>query len=274
MVICKERRKKRRNFYSQYKFCSHQSQATQRKVRCEFRWKLRVPDPITSFAARVKPEFRLTPAQQAQHPDHPAAPLAHPVCEENPLGQGYSEAWYRDALKLKRIAAPQIEDPNDPIAEFGKHYTPQGLGVRPKSHPARRKLGGTIDAAFIENNKPLPDDFDFGVWNAAPPDQQCDFLHGDEVIELTNLCAPAAAGAKCDAVGNTVLTLTLPGALPFVLVRFEDGMIGELPAELDTLVIDTEAQHVACVWRATLPMEPPVQRLEARMNLKPGAGNG
>ncbi len=117
-----------------------------------FGWTLSAPAPITTLplrdesayggqcriaaddpaAARVKPEFRLTPEQLAQHPDDPAAPLAHAVYEENPLGQGYSEAWYRDALKLKRIAAPQIEDPNDPIAEFGKHYTPRSTVMTPR----------------------------------------------------------------------------------------------------------------------------------------------
>ena len=253
-----------------------------------FSWKLRAPEPITTLplrdefayggtcriaaedpaAARVKPEFRLTPAQQAQHPDPANLPLSHTVYEENPRGLGYTEAWHRDALKLTRIAAPQIEDPNDPVVAFDKHYAPQGLGVRPKSHPARRKLGGTIDAAFIENNKPLPDDFDFAVWNAAPPDQQCDFLHGGEVIELTNLCAPGTPGAKCDVAGNTVLTLTLPAHVCFSLVRLDSGEMFIHPLVLDTLIVEPDARTLTLVWRTVLAHDPelPIRALEARMH--------
>ena len=66
---------------------------------------------------------------------------------------------------------------------------------------------------------------------------------------------------------------TLPGHLPFVLVRFEDGAIGELAAKLDTLIIDVvpdpkqaaKKPTVTCVWRATLGVTPSVRVLEARM---------
>jgi hypothetical protein len=53
--------------------------------------------------------------------------------------------------------------------------------------------------------------------------------------------------------------------LPFVLVRFENGAIGELPARLDTVLIDTERMRLGSVWRATLPMHPSVRVPEARM---------
>ena len=50
--------------------------------------------------------------------------------------------------------------------------------MRPKAHPERRKLVGTIDGAFINGEAWLPADFDFNIWNAAPPDQQTEFLEG------------------------------------------------------------------------------------------------
>jgi len=53
--------------------------------------------------------------------------------------------------------------------------------------------------------------------------------------------------------------------LPFVLVRFENGGIGELSARLGTVLIDTERMRLSCVWRATLPMHPSVRVLEARV---------
>ena len=105
----------------------------------------------------------------------------------------------------------------------------------------------------------------FAVWNAAPPDQQCGFLNGDEVIELVNLCPSRTPGATCDRQGHTWLRLTLPGNLPFILTRFDSGALGEVAANLDTLLIDVEARQVTCVWRATLGSAPPVRRLEARL---------
>lgn len=248
-------------------------------------WKLNAPEPLSSLplryeyayggqcrvnaddphSAHVPKAFRLTPEQQAQHPEQANPPLAHTVCESNLLGQGYSEPWYRDALKLTRIAAPQIEALDDPIREIDKPYAPQGLGVRHKGNPARRKLGGTIDAAFIESDRWLPEDFDFAVWNAAPEDQQCDFLQGDETLELINLCPPNTPGALRDTAGNTILRLALPGDLPFVLVNYPDGRVGELSAHLDTLIIDTERKEVSCVWRATVGCEPEIAALEFRM---------
>lgn len=76
-----------------------------------------------------------------------------------------------------------------------------------------------------------------------------------------------------DAAGNTCLSFSLPGHLPFVLVRFQDGRLGELAAKLDTLIIDAAPDagdpekklSVVCVWRATIATEPGVRVLEARM---------
>jgi hypothetical protein len=97
-------------------------------------------------------------------------------------------------------------------------------------------------------------------------------MDGDETITLYNLC-PAGTGTTQDALGNTLLPLALPGHLPFVLVRFEDGRIGELAAKLDTVVIDVvpdannpdKKPSVVCVWRATVASAPAIRVLEARM---------
>jgi hypothetical protein len=123
---------------------------------------------------------------------------------------------------------------------------------------------GTVDAAFIESDQPLPRDFDFAVWNAAWPDQQTEFLHGDEVIELTHLCAADAPGVQRTDRG-TVLRLALPGDVPFVLVRFESGAIGELAARLDTVIVEPATRQVSCVWRATVAEAPEVRALEVRL---------
>ncbi|MGU3779034.1 DUF2169 family type VI secretion system accessory protein [Burkholderia metallica] len=227
-------------------------------------------------ADRVSKKQRLTPEQADAHPDAPRAPVAHDAYPANVSGQGFVRDWYLDAKGIDAVAAPQIEYPTQPItlthfdsARVGKldGSVPlvAGFGVRPKGHPERAKLVGTIDRAFIESDAALPKDFDFAVWNAAWPDQQVDALRGDEQIELVNLCTPATPCVTQDASGDVRLTLKLPGHLPFALVRFENGSIGELEARLDTLLIDPERREVSCVWRATLAKQPGVRVLEMRM---------
>lgn len=233
-------------------------------------------DAGSSAAAKVPKEYRLTPEQIEAHPDAARPPVAHDACAFNPVGQGYIRDWFLDSVDLRSVTAPQIEYPTHPIgledfnhARRGKldggERLVAGLGVRPKGHPARAKLVGTIDQEFIESDAALPKDFDFAVWNAAWPDQQVDALSGDERIRLVNLCSPETPGVTRDMQGNAVLTLTLPGHLPFLLVRFENGAIGELGARLDTLLIDPDKREVSCVWRATIGKQPLVRAVEARM---------
>ncbi len=243
-------------------------------------------DAADAAAQRISKRHRLTPEQLAAHPDAEAPPdrhaLAHEVFAPNPIGRGWARNWFLKAKRLKRLPAPQIEHPDHPVTLRHFHLARRGklsetagatlvagLGIRPKTHPERARMVGTLDQAFIDSEAWLPEDFDFAIWNAAWPDQQTDYLLGDEVIELTNLCAPDTPGAQRDRQGNTLLKLQLPGDLPFVLVRYEEGQIGELSAQLDTLIIEPEAHRLSCVWRATLDAESEVRVLEARLLLKP-----
>ena len=229
-------------------------------------------------AARVANKHRLSPEQAASHPDPGAAPTAHDAFAANPAGCGFSRDWYLDATGTNSVTAPQVEHPDRPIAlrHFDQARTGglndgeplvAGLGIRPKGHPQRARLVGSVDQGLVRGDTALPAGFDFAVWNAAWLDQQVDALRGNELIELCNLCSPATPAAKRDAKGNTQLSLALPGHLCFVLVRYDNGAIGELAARLDTLLIEPEQRRIACVWRATVAQQPAVRALEARMIL-------
>jgi hypothetical protein len=252
-------------------------------------WSLTTPEPVTSLPLRyeyayggecridledpaskqVEPKYRLTADERREHPDGPdRAPVAHRACEMNPVGMGFAEEWYLKAKKIKRVRAPQIDLPDDPVREFGKTYPTQGLGAITKAWLPRRKLCGTIDDAFIESGKPLPEDFDFAFWNGAHPDLQVPWLAGNEEITLTNLCPYNMPGATRDKSGNTLLHFSLPGHQPFVLVRYEEGFIEPARLELDTLVIEPDERKVSCVYRLRLPAEPAVRILEARLIFK------
>ncbi len=263
-------------------------------------WKLTAPLPVTTLplryeyayggenkvlvteqaATRVGKKYRLPSRipqpDTASRGDAPEA-IAHSVYEQNPVGCGFAEGWYRHAARLTRVPGPQIESSSQPIARFGEAYTPQGFGVVGRAWRPRLGLAGTYDQQWLEQRHPnLPADFDFAYWNGAPTDQQVTpHLSGDETVTLCNLCnlCPAGPGRVQDASGDTCLSFALPGHLPFVLVRFQDGRIGELAAKLDTLIIDAAPDTskpekkitVVCVWRATVATEPGVRVLEARM---------
>ena len=126
---------------------------------------------------------------------------------------------------------------------------------------------GTVDDAFIASESWLPADFDFAVWNAAPPDQQTDFLVGDERIELVNLCAPGTPGASREKDGSTRLRLELPRHDCFALLRLDSGAMNEVPLVIDTLLIEPETRTLTLVWRLSFMKEEdaPVRALEARL---------
>lgn len=233
--------------------------------------------PDTPEARRVPRHARLATAQRSTFPQQPA-PWALDAIAANPAGRGHAPQWFLKAMRLSQLAAPQVEHPDHPVTGrvFDRARTGRlgderagalvaGLGVRPKSHPGRARLVGPLDAAFLRGETALPADFDFAVWNAAWPDQQVDALRGDELVELTNLCSPTAAGARSNAQGRTVLRLKLPGHVAQLLVRLRTGEVFAHAMRPDTLIVEPELRQVSLVWRAVLAKidDVPVRALEA-----------
>jgi hypothetical protein len=151
----------------------------------------------------------------------------------------------------------------------------RGLGAIARAWQQRLPLAGTYDQAWLTERHPyLPFNFEFAYWNCAPIDQQISpHLDGDERIILTNLLPPGSRGLARTMQGNFQRSFVLPGHLPFVLVRFASGAIGELAAKLDSIIIDVlpdpeqpdKKPVVSCVWRATVASQPEVRVVEARM---------
>lgn len=134
----------------------------------------------------------------------------------------------------------------------------EGFGPICKTWQPRLALAGTYDQAWQAGRWPfLPGDFDYGFWNCAHPDLQIPFPRGDETVQLHNLTP------------DGLLRFCLPGWLPFVLVRYQDGTLNEARANLDTVFIEPDARRVSLVWRASIISEPPVRALESRL-LTPG----
>jgi hypothetical protein len=260
-------------------------------------WKLTAPDAITALpiryeyawggecrvaasdlaAKRVPKEFLLNGGQNSEHPDQGASPVAHTVCEDNPVGTGYIEPWFMRAVRPERIRAPQIESESAPVTaqawlaalkgRSSSALRPIGFGVVGKAWSTRRMLAGTYDEQWLAQRHPrLPDDFQFSYWNGAPSDMQTPHLKGNEAILLTNLVPAGALGAHSDAQGNTLLRMELPGHLPMGWAYTKQAL-KFAPLLLDTLSIDlsdTAKPAVTLVWRATFLRATGITRFEAR----------
>ncbi|WP_338803684.1 DUF2169 domain-containing protein [Xenorhabdus griffiniae] len=216
---------------------------------------------------------RLTPEQRRQHPDGEAnAPLAHAVCEQNPLGRGFITPWYARAHAITRWPAPRLTQPNAPFtaAHFAAllagtlpadapSVQPQGMGFIGRPWLPRRTLAGTYDDEWLAHRHPyLPNDFDFGYWNGAPADQQIDWPAPGLTIHLSGVLPQH-------------VTLPLPAHRPFLLLRMHNGVLLPVPMRLDTLLIDSDTMTVHLTHRLHFGTDLPVRVAEARFEMNPDA---
>ncbi|QSQ21992.1 DUF2169 domain-containing protein [Pyxidicoccus parkwayensis] len=155
----------------------------------------------------------------------------------NPVGTGFraSPRNFEEGLKL-----PNLEDPNEPLREFGQKVTPVGFGfTSPDWHP-RAKYAGTYDDAWNKTRKPLlPKDFDRRFFNAAAPGLVAPgYLKGDEPVIIVG------------ASPKGRLSFPLPGQAAPVLTLQLDGLEDATPQmRLDTVMLDTDAEQVVLLWR-------------------------
>jgi hypothetical protein len=206
-------------------------------------WKLAEPEPVTEVPLRYENAF----GGVWQHKDE------HGVWEENPIGRGFVNPKYLDSNQP--VPAPQIESPNEPIAELGKTYRPQGLGPLARAWQPRRGMAGTFDKDWLEKRWPaLPRDFSFAHYNSAHPDLIArEYFRGDEPVALEGM-SPQGTLAFC-----------LPRHVVFLALGLAKG--GVLPAAmpLDTVEIDAGRRQCSLVWRLRLPLELPLRAIEAHM---------
>jgi hypothetical protein len=168
-------------------------------------------------------------------------------------------------MKSQRIELSQIHHPdmliNDsiinqmsrkPLDKDTHTKLVVGFGVRNKSHPDRSKLIGKVDQDFIDSGKAYPPGFDFAMWNCAYPDQQTDYLQGNEWLTLTNLCHQDTKAATLNKKGDIELKIYLPETLAYLeLESSHPQLMGtELPMHLDTVIVSPDEQKVHLVWRS------------------------
>jgi len=164
----------------------------------------------------------------------------------NPAGKGLAETIGPDGAVSWPL--PNVENPAELIARPDSRPSPAGFGPCDLMSPQRIAKAGTYDDKWKAARWPwFPEDFDWGFFNAAPPDQQVEgFLKGDERVQLVNLHPDYSI---------------FDAFLPHIRARcFYSPVVGaplyfrEVPLNLDTVWIDTEKATLVLVWRGAVTL--------------------
>lgn len=194
-------------------------------------WKLTEPEPFTAVDLRYENSF------------------GGEGYEDNPVGRGLNEERDLDGGKIR--ALPNIEDPDALIDSPRRRPMPAGFGPLNRGWRERRSRMGTCGDAYSKKRWPwLPEDFDWGHFNAAPPEMQvAGYLRGDETLYFENL-HPEHPQYRSRLPGIRVRC--------FLNRAAESGAEGqgfeEVAMNLDTLWVDMEAGSMALVWRGWAPV--------------------
>lgn len=207
----------------------------------KFGWRLTEPEPVAEVPLRYENAF----GGAWKHENE------NGVWEENPLGKGFVNPKYLDTNQP--VPAPQIEAPDEPVGELGKTYKPQGIGPVARAWQPRRRKAGTFDDAWLKDRWPgLPRDFNDDHYNSSHPDLTVrGYLGGDEPVVLEGLSPEGT------------LAFRLPGVAVCLVVRLADGRVRTAGMPLDTIEIDAGSRGCSLVWRARLPVDPPVRTIVA-----------
>lgn len=169
--------------------------------------------------------------------------------ERNPIGVGLTQD--REARDVEAQPLPNLEDPGEPpLQDLGQRGTPACFAPTSPAWLPRRRFAGTYDERWQRTRAPyLPDDFDPRFLQCAAPELVFDrFLQGGEPVEVQG-ASPRGS-----------LIFQLP------LIRLEinvDVAGGEQrpPANLETVLIEPDANRLCLTWRASLPCDRQVRQI-------------
>jgi uncharacterized protein YjbI with pentapeptide repeats len=162
----------------------------------------------------------------------------------NPVGKGYRKEETESGKNLRLL--PNIEDPDSLIASPRSRPRPAGFGPLGRMWAQRFTRLGTYKGTWLEERWPwFPTNFDWGHFNAAPPEMQFEtYLRGDEPLYFENL-HPEYPQYKSQLPGLRVRSFVNTSAE----TDAEQGRFDEVSMVLDTLWVDMEAEKLVLVWR-------------------------
>lgn len=170
----------------------------------------------------------------------------HPV---NPVGKGFRSPSSR--LPIDGSALPNLEDPALPMRSPEDRPPPCGVGPIAPAWSPRPRYAGTYDERWMKERLPLlPDDFDPLYHHAAPHDQILPGPLADgEPLTLTGV-RPGGGGYH----------FPLPAARPDIVIRLGSERLTP-PTRVDTVVIDSDAQRLSMISRASISVHMRLHRL-------------
>lgn len=169
--------------------------------------------------------------------------------ERNPIGVGF--AGKRGAEELNGHPVPNLEDPATPLEQLGQVCTPACFAPGAPHWLPRRALAGTYDERWQRTRAPyLPADFDPRFLSCAAAELAFDrYLQGNEPVEVH--------GATPDGP----ISFNLPMAYLDVQVKV-DGSLERPPVNLETVLIEPDENRLCLTWRAALPCDRKVLKVE------------
>lgn len=171
------------------------------------------------------------------------------LCPENPVGRGFRGSGSR--LPVDGAPLPNLEDPSEPVRSPADRPVACGLGPIAPWWSPRPRYAGSYGPAYMKERFPLlPEDFNPLYHHTAPHDQILPGpLAGDEVLTLTGV-RPGAGG----------YSFPLPVPRSEIVVRFGRERIAA-PARVDTVIVDTDAEQLSLISRASVSVHMRLHRL-------------
>lgn len=169
------------------------------------------------------------PAPFTEMPVDFAHAFGGPALPDNPSGRGVGTPDLHN-----------VELPGELVHSRDDRIRPVCFGpVSPEWPERRAKVGKEYGASWAARRAPYPaEDFDVAYFQAAPPDQQVDWLRGDEEISFQNL-SPA----------SPVFVTRLPGVRIRAFVNDVEDRLREVTMRLDTLFADLVDGKLVLTWR-------------------------
>jgi hypothetical protein len=169
--------------------------------------------------------------------------------ERNPVGCGFTGE--RTADEMQQQPLPNLEDPAAPLQKPGQLSTPVCFAPVAAAWLPRRAFAGTYDANWQRGRAPyLPADFDPRFLQCAAGEFAFDrYLQGGEPVEISGVTPD---GPIAFAVPASPLTVE-------VIVA---GSPQRPPANLETLLIEPDANRACLTWRAAVSCDRQVLKVE------------
>jgi len=179
--------------------------------------------------------------------------------ERNPVGAGF--AGKQAASIFAGRLLPNLEDPRTSLQKLGQLVEPICFAPIAPSWLPRRSFAGTYDAQWQRSRAPyLPEDFDPRFFQCAHPTFAFDrYLEGGEPITVEGTTPDAPISFAVPAVR--------------LLVEFSVAGDTERPnVNLETLLIEPDANRASFTWRASVPCDRKVLKVEKIVVALAGGG--